>query len=284
MTRARQVIETHMSRVVLTDRHAFKLKKPVLLAYVDYRTAAQRRASCEKELRLGRRLAPGVYEKVASVHGEPVVVMRRLAANLMLPAMLARRAATVAHADAVGELLADFYARGPRVAWSGGTYVQRVRRLVQADGAEVVARGGRHDAAAHVLAAIEQGAFALAARARYVVDAHGDLRPEHVCLETPPVIIDPLEIDELRLLDPASELAFFVLECERLGAAWFAERVLARYSRRTGDVPPPAVLELYGAQHALTRGLIALRHLDDARVADQPRWRAQAADYLARAS
>jgi aminoglycoside phosphotransferase family enzyme len=284
MTRARQVIETHMSRVVLTDRHAFKVKKPVLLAYVDYRTAEQRRASCEKELRLGRRLAATVYEKVTRVHDEPMVVMRRLPADRMLPAMLARRAATRADADAVGDLLADFYARSPSVAWGGGAYVQRILRLVRTDGAEVVARGGPRDAAAHVLAAIEQGAFALAARARHVVDAHGDLRPEHVCLETPPVIIDPLEIDELRLLDPASELAFFVMECERLGAAWFAERVLVRYSTRTGDVPPPAVLELYGAQHALTRGLIALRRLDDVGPADRARWRAKAADYLARAS
>jgi len=273
-----------MSRVVLTERHAFKLKKPVVLAYVDYRTLEQRLASCEKELRLGRRLAGDVYEKVCWVGGEPAVLMRRLPADRMLPAMLAARAATPAHADALGDLLADFYARTPTVAWSGGAYVQRVRRLVRADAAEVVARGGSRDAAAHVLAAIEQGAFALAARAKHVVDAHGDLRPEHVCLESPPVIIDPLEIDELRLLDPASELAFFVMECERLGAAWFAERVLARYSARTGDVPLPAILELYGAQHALTRGLIALRHIDDAALADQPRWRAKAADYLARAS
>lgn len=274
-----------MSWVVLTETHAFKRKKPVVLPpYVDYRTAERRRASCEKELRLGRRLAADVYEGVIRVGGDWMLVMRRLPADRMLPAMLARHAATVAHADAVGELLADFYARAPRVVLTGGAYVQRIRRLVHDDGAEILDRGGPRGAADHVLAAIEQGAFALAARARNVVDAHGDLRPEHVCLETPPVIIDPLEIDELRQLDPASELAFFVIECERLGAAWFAERVLARYAERTGDAPSPEMLELYGAQHALTRALIALRHLDDATVAEQPRWWARAADYLARAS
>ena len=280
----RELVETHMSWVVLTERHAFKCKKPVQLPYVDYRTVERRRASCEKELRLGRRLAENVYEKVVHVAGEPVIVMRRLPSELMLPAMLARGQATIGHATALGDLLADFYARAPRQQLTGGVYVQRVRRLVRADAAELVARGGPRDAAAQVLGAIEQGAFGLAARARYVIDAHGDLRPEHVCLETPPAVIDPLEIDELRLLDPASELAFFIMECARLDAAWFGERVLARYSARTGDLPPPAILELYGAQHALTRGLIALRHVDDARLVDRPRWRAKAADYLARAS
>jgi len=50
----REVIETHMSWVFLTDRHAFKLKKPVRLPFVDYRTLERRRQSCGDELRLGR--------------------------------------------------------------------------------------------------------------------------------------------------------------------------------------------------------------------------------------
>jgi aminoglycoside phosphotransferase family enzyme len=278
----RERVETHMSEVLLTARHAFKRKKPVQLAYVDYRTAALREASCAKELRLGKRLAAGVYENVVHVASEPFIVMRRLPADRMLPAMLARGQATEDHAVALADRLVDFYAHAPRASWTGAAYVHHLRALVRADAAELVARGGPRGPAGHVLAAIERRSRDLASRARYVVDAHGDLRPEHVCLETPPVVIDPLEIDDLRLLDPASELAFFSLECGRLGAAWFGERVLVRYSERSGDVPPAVVLEVYTAQHALARALIALRHIDDGR--DAQGWRARAADYLARAS
>jgi aminoglycoside phosphotransferase family enzyme len=278
------LVETHMSWVVLTEHHAFKRKKPLQLPYVDYRTVERRHESCDKELRLGMRTAASVYESVQQVAGDWVLVMRRLPADLMLPAMLANGRATMSDADAVGDLLADFYATSPHAGWGGGVYVQRVRRLVRADAQEIHERGGPRGAGQHLLAVIEEEAFALAARAKYVVDAHGDLRPEHVCLETPPVIIDPLEIDELRMLDPASELAFFIMECERLGAAWFGERVLSRYSGRSGDMPPPAILELYGAQHALTRALIAQRHLDDALLTERPRLRERVADYLARAS
>lgn len=284
----RQLVETHMSWVLLTRQHAFKIKKPVRLAYVDYTTPERRRASCDKELRLGRRLAASVYQKVLRVRGEWVVVMRRLPADRMLPEMLARGAAEPGHADAVGDVLADFYAHARPAGWTGTAYVDRMRKLVRADAAELAERAESRDgvarSAARVLAAIEREAFVLAGRAGRVVDAHGDLRPEHVCLETPPVIIDPLELDELRLLDPASELAFLALECERLDAAWFGERVIARYSAHTGDVPPAALLALYRSQHALIRALIALRHVDDAPLADRPRWRARAADYLARIS
>jgi aminoglycoside phosphotransferase family enzyme len=301
----REVIETHMSWVFLTEQHAFKLKKPVNLPFVDYRTLERRRQSCERELRLGRRLAADVYDEVVPLVATPaglaiggagdiidwLVVMRRLPRDRMLPEMLARGAATVTHADALGELLGRFYRATPRAAWDAAEYRRRLREQVVSAGSELVERGAARGAVGTIvgnaLAAIDREASALDARIAggHVVDAHGDLRPEHVCLETPPVVIDPLEFDDdLRTLDAASELAFFMLECERLGASWFADRAFARYLACTGDRVPVPLLALYRTQHALTRALIALRHVADARPGDQPRWRAKAEDYCARAA
>jgi aminoglycoside phosphotransferase family enzyme len=51
-----------------------------------------------------------------------------------------------------------------------------------------------------------------------IIEAHGDLWPEHICLEDKPVIIDCLEFNRaLRILDTVSELAFLALECEQRG-------------------------------------------------------------------
>ena len=300
-----EVIETHMSWVFLTERHAFKLKKPVRLPYVDYRTIERRRQSCENELRLGRRLALNVYDKVVALvstasglaiggAGEIVdwlVVMRRLPGDLMLPQMLERGAATDAHADALGDLLGRFYSQALRASWDGAEYRRRLRELVVAVAGELVERGASRDTVGRIvrreLSGIDGHSRTLDARIAdgRVVDAHGDLRPEHVCLETPPVVIDPLEFDDdLRTLDAASELAFLALECDRLGARWFADRVFASYTARAGDRVPASLVELYRGQHALTRAVIALRHLDDVAPCDQPRWRAKADDYLARAT
>ena len=300
----REVIETHMSWVFLTERHAFKLKKPVRLPYVDYRTVERRRQSCDKELRLGRRLAPNVYEAVMplveSARGLAIgrdgviidwlVVMRRLPMDRMLPAMLDRGEVTAAHADALGDVLASFYQAARRAPWDGDEYRRRLRELVVTVGGELVERGASRATVGSIirfeLAGIATEARALDARidGGRVVDAHGDLRPEHVCLETPPVVIDPLEFDDdLRTLDAASELAFFALECERLGARSFADRVLGRYAVRSGDPMPASLLALYRGQHALTRALIALRRLDDAAPGDRVRWLAKAEDYFVRA-
>lgn len=299
-----EVIETHMSWLFLTERHAFKLKKPVTLPYLDYRTIERRKQSCDNEVRLGRRLASNVYDAVVPLvstrgtltiggAGEIVdwlVVMRRLPLDRMLPQMLARGAVTAEHADALGNVLGAFYQRAPRATWDGPAYRRRLREMVVAVASELLERGASHEVVnrilAHEIAGLQEHASALDDRLveGRVVDAHGDLRPEHVCLEAPPVVIDPLEFDdELRTLDAASELAFFALECDRLGATWFADRVFARYRERCSDRVARPLVELYRGQHALTRAVIALRHVDSVEAPDRRRWHQKAADYLARA-
>src|SRR5262245_40912364 len=54
-------VETHISCVFLTDRFAYKLKKPVQFDFLDFSTSQLRRHACEEEIRLNRRLAPDVY-------------------------------------------------------------------------------------------------------------------------------------------------------------------------------------------------------------------------------
>ena len=63
-TRSVETQETHMSWVFLTDRYAFKLKKPVRTSFLDFSTAERRRRFCEEEVRLNERLAPGIYRGV----------------------------------------------------------------------------------------------------------------------------------------------------------------------------------------------------------------------------
>jgi aminoglycoside phosphotransferase family enzyme len=299
-------IETHMSWVFLTTDRAFKLKKPIRLPHLDHTTVEQRRQSCEEELRLGRRLAPDVYLRVLPVvrtaaglalggDGQVVdwvVEMRRLPAERMLPAMLARGAATVVHADAIGELLSTFYRGAPRAPWVAEAYRARVRATILSMSDELVRRGAPRyqlaPIASALVATLEAHATELEARvaAGRVVDAHGDLRPEHVCLEAPPVIIDPLELSaELRMMDTHAELAFLSLECERLDAGWFGARVIQRYVAQADDPVPVSLVAVYRGAHALTRAVLALRHLDDAPRADPAlvrRWRERAADYLRR--
>ena len=122
-------------------------------------------------------------------------------------------------------------------------------------------------------------------RAGRVVEGHGDLRPEHVWLGSPPAIIDCLEFSlALRTLDSADELGFLALECERLGAPELGAALLAQHRELSGDAPPPALVDLYQAMRACVRAGIALWHLKEARYQGSPVWRARATSYLSLAA
>jgi aminoglycoside phosphotransferase family enzyme len=114
-----------------------------------------------------------------------------------------------------------------------------------------------------------------------IVEGHGDLRPEHICLTPVPAIIDCLEFSrDLRLLDPADELSFLGLECERLGRPEVGRWFLASYTEVTGDDPPPPLLRFHRTYRALRRAKIAVWHLRDPGVRDHDRWRERALRYL----
>src|SRR6476469_6019704 len=62
-----EVRQTHISAVFLAGSHAYKVKKPVRLGFLDFGTLEKRRHACEEEVRLNRRLAPAVYLGVVPV-------------------------------------------------------------------------------------------------------------------------------------------------------------------------------------------------------------------------
>jgi predicted kinase len=95
-----------------------------------------------------------------------------------------------------------------------------------------------------------------------IVEGHGDLRPEHIYLESagrPPTIIDCVEYSaELRTLDLADELAFLAMECKRLGHGDVGDAVIAAYEHAGDDLIPPAVLNLYKCYRACVRAKVAM--------------------------
>jgi aminoglycoside phosphotransferase family enzyme len=297
------VKETHMSWVFLTDTAVYKLKKPVRLPPLDLSTLEARRGNCWEEVRLNRRLAPDTYLGVVplvradgrlKLGGEGDVVdwlveMRRLPEGRMLDRLLETGRLERADVEALATTLAAFYRRTERATLSPEAYAERYRRE-QARNREVlqarsfalegVALGSTLDALEE---AIERGRGLLMERARsgHVLDGHGDLRPEHVCLVTPVVIFDCLEFSqELRSVDPYDELSFLSLECAALGHGEVGEAVVDRVALRIGQRPSQPLMRLYRAFRATLRARLALAHLLDAVPREPDKWEPMASNYL----
>ena len=64
-------LDTHSAIVFLAGDRAYKLKRAVRFDYLDFSTADKRRVSCEAEVQLNRRTAPGIYRGVLAVTREP---------------------------------------------------------------------------------------------------------------------------------------------------------------------------------------------------------------------
>lgn len=275
-----ETIETHFAWIFLTRRFAYKLKKPLRFRRVDLRDINARKTSCELEDTLNRRLAEAVYIGVVPLtlrrrrlyledHGEPVdwlVKMHRLRHDRMLDA--AARAGTVQKADleAVLGKLAGFYRHTSRAQWNGSDYVHHLIRQIHETRAQLTEPGlGLDINSIDVIVArqsdfVQREAACLEDRAdqQHVVDAHGDLKPEHVFLDKNPQIIDCLEFStELRWLDTAEEISFLALECERLGHADVAAEILALYRDATDDSVPARLLDFYRSQRALARAMLS---------------------------
>lgn len=302
-----EVLETHLSWVFLAGDAVYKLKKPVFRPPVDFSTLAARKIHCEAEVRLNQRLAPGVYLGVVplvrtsggalrldgtddgALVTEWLVHMRRLHRASMLDAALAAGILPEDAPEAIGRRLAGFYRSARVVALEGHEYRERLADALD-DSAGVLTDPTfalRDPRVRGILGALrrfldrETALFEERVYGRRIVEGHGDLKPEHVYLSDPPLIIDCLEFSTaLRELDPLDELAYLGLECSRLGAAWVGDRVLQSYRLHAQDDAPGRLVSFYRAARGLLRAKLCLWHLLDCPVSGFDAWRMRAQRYL----
>jgi aminoglycoside phosphotransferase family enzyme/predicted kinase len=278
---AEEVRETHISWVFLSGDSAYKLKKPIVLPFLDYGTHERRRWMCEEEVRLNRRLAPTVYRGVLALvpdgdglrldhedHPdaiEHVVWMRRFDECRTLAAL----APDDPDVEAVAARLAEFHALAPPIAGIDPV------ASVAATAAETF--GELSDLPATAAARRFTEAFLMARgrelRAReeagLVRGGHGDLRAEHVLMERQVEVVDCVEFDAaLRAIDVGADLAFLVMDLERLGRGDLARRLVRAYREHGGDPGDDALIAFHAAQRAWVRAKVALIRGRDGEVGE----------------
>jgi len=278
-------LETHISHVFLTGAHAYKIKKPVNLGFLDFTTLAQRLHFCEEEVRINRRLAPEIYLGVVPIAGSvehprvegpgtPIdyaVKMRRFAQQDVLDHVADAGALTPSHVDEIARRLAAFHEVAD-AAPPGGELGSpgRVREAASANFAPVRALLGTAAAArlAAVQAWTEQEGMRLAARMAQrraqgrVRECHGDLHLGNIALLAGRIVLfDALEFDEaLRWIDVVNEVAFLAMDLHAHARPDLAARFVDAWCSHSGDYAGLALLRYYEVYRALVRAkVVALR-------------------------
>lgn len=265
-----RIIETHISWVVLAGEHAWKLKKPVQLGFLDFSTPRLRRRACEDELELNRRLAPSIYQAVEplpdDMHDEPVLRMHRFPDGALLAERLKAGALQARDIDRFAQWLSGFHQTAPSsppdASWGQPEDVQHTvlkvaDGLLQA-GCDTAAVRGLRD---WIVAEGQARASDLLRRRTQgrVREVHGDLHLSNiVVLDDEVLAFDCIEFDPaLRWIDVACDLAFAVMDLAANGRADLAWRLLDGWLTYTGDHDAMAVMRYYLVYRALVRALVA---------------------------
>ena len=278
------LIETHISWVLLAGEWAYKMKKPVNYDFLDFSTLEKRRHFCEEELRLNRRFSPHLYIAVVAITAgadgleidgsgevrEYAVKMKRFPQEALMSSIADRGELTPEMADAVARELVRIHKECPRAGadsgfgrpediafWVNDNFIELRSRLKSADRQEAL-----DGIETWCRAQDEQLATLLAGRRHdgFVRETHGDLHLRNIAwLNGGPVFFDCIEFNEaLRWIDVMSEVAFAVMDLEDRGFATLAHRFLNRYLEANGDYEGLAVLRYYLVYRAMVRAKVAI--------------------------
>ena len=305
-TESVELRSTHASWVFLTAGDVYKVKRPVDLGFLDYRTLEARRQACQDEVRLNARLAPGIYLGVEPVRRDSAghhiggagalvdwaVHMRRLPDQASAQALLAAGRLDRTRLEAVAQKVARFLAAAPQVPRFGELAVLRRNveqnlnqsaaslardELVDAETLDEIWRYQEQELrfrAPRFLARVAGGR---------IRDGHGDLRLEHIYfLRDPdgvesPVVIDCVEFSQaFRAGDVANELAFLAMELEAAGRADLAAGFVARCAEALDDFELYGVLDFYLCYRANVRAKVAALIAGDPQATHELRVRKRA--------
>lgn len=284
LVRRVELVQTHISWVLLTGSYAYKIKKPVNLGFLDFTTLAARRHFCEEELRINRRLAPELYLDVVPIAGtaqhplvggdgtpiEYAVKMKEFAQSALLDNAVARGEVSTGTIEALARKIAGFHAalapQAPGSGYDASASVltpavenfDQIRPLLEAP-ADIAALNKirawtLHEfktKAAHFNQRQAQGC---------VRECHGDLHLGNiVLLDGVAVPFDGLEFNSgLRWIDTIDEAAFLTMDFEAHGRRDLAYAFLSAYLEAGGDYAGIAQLPFYLVYRAMVRAKVNL--------------------------
>lgn len=290
-----QLIETHISWVILTGAYAYKIKKPLNLGFLDFSSLDKRGYYCQEELRLNRRLAPTIYLSVVAIKGQldkPVlngngevieyaVKMTQFPQEVQLDRMLARGEFYPQQLDELSSLIAHFH-QHIEVADETSDWgdLQHIILPVKENFTQILEAGLDEHNRLTLMEISDwskscfdslSSEFIQRKHDGFIRECHGDLHLRNLAwYQEHPIAFDCLEFNaNLRWIDVISEVAFLIMDLQDREEHHLAQRFLNAYLQTTGDYAGLAVLPFYLVYRALVRAKVDAIRLHQNGVSSQ---------------
>ena len=278
-----EVIETHASWLLLTGEHAYKIKKPVDLGFLNYSTLERRRRACREEFRLNQMLAPDLYIDVTPITGsvlapavkgtgaaiEYALHMRQFDRRQQFDHLLEAGRLDEPVMDEVADYISAFHLNTPRLDPSApyghpeniqSAVLDNFMTLQPLLADRYLAELGRLRAWSETMYRRQRALMDLRIVQGWVRECHGDLHLANLTRFQGRILaFDRIEFDPgLRWLDVMNDVAFLVMDLLYRGRRDLAFRFLNGYLQHTGDYRGLPLLHYYLVYRALVRAKVAL--------------------------
>lgn len=278
-----ELIETHISWLLLAGEFVYKIKKPITLPFLDYGSLEKRHACCKAELRLNQRYAPDIYLEVVAIAGTPenpnfnddgapiefAVKMHRFDEAGRLDRMCARGELQTTHISDLTEVIVSFhhnaakadvntdYGSPDKVIAPAQENFDELRSLL-ADNDHLTKLGAlevwTHSEFTRLIP------YFLARKAGGLIrECHGDLHLGNIVLIDGHVrLFDCIEFNEdLRWIDVASDVAFAYIDLLDHQQPRLAGWLLNEWLSLSGDFDAMQVFQYYAVYRTLVRAKVA---------------------------
>lgn len=279
------VIETHISRIFLVGERAYKMKRAVLLPYVDFSTPQARLEACRKEVTLNSRTAPDLYlgtRRLTSTSDgglefdgdgalvDAVVEMKRFDQSCLLDRQAEAGELTPQLMRDVARTVLRFHESAPVVHAGGGAdNIAGVLDINEA-GFATSALFSSHTVAAigkRFRAGLARHAGLLDAReaAGKVRRCHGDLHLRNICMiDGAPRLFDCIEFnDQIATVDVLYDLAFLLMDLWHRGHRDLANLVMNRYFDTQDEEDGFVLLPFFMAVRAAVRAHVTATQFEE---------------------
>ncbi|HTN06833.1 hypothetical protein [Agriterribacter sp.] len=237
-TGKRELMETHISWVILCDRFVYKIKKPVHYSFVDFSTLALRLYYCNREIELNKRLTQNVYIEVLPVNKwrnkiiiggnkgaiiDYAVKMYRLDTKKRMDKLLIQHVVTEPDIKKLAEKIAFFHNKTTIIYQKNLLNIREKFNDLEGEkeylseqlGSSFSTIIGRAVEFSNAFLNKNKALIAKRLRDGFYRDCHGDLHSRNIFLLPDPVPFDCIEFnDDFRKIDVLNEVAFLCMDLD----------------------------------------------------------------------
>lgn len=285
-----ELIQTHISFVFLTQNYVYKVKKPVNFGFLDFSTLDKRKAYCEKELQLNRRLCPEIYLEVVPINkskslkvkgtGETVefaLKMKRLPQERIMTELLQEGKVDKETIDGIAAIVAKFHSEAQtndEISQFGGlkivktnwdeNFAQTTKYVGQS-----ISKSDYDFMQTKINGFMDKNKALFDSRIadKRVRDCHGDLHSGNIFITDKICIFDAIEFnDRFRYSDVAADVAFLAMDLDYQNRSDLADYFITQYLAHSKDAQLKQLLPFYKCYRAYVRGKVISFRLDDVNI------------------